>query len=617
MSSRCCYCEPLPAIRAGAGRPAKCPACKGGLVIARRNGNTYRLAEPGEAVAGGRRGLVIGGTAATMLLAAILVTAVLVHRAETPARDGGPSCLKVLSPVQPETRETPAPLPPVATAPAAPAPEVVRAQGKLAPRKETTLAWVKLPPTKRLATALDAPQKTPEQQKAELQARVRATVELSAKHQQSRTAEVLREQLLKDVPEVALETDAAPTKGTDAKAARQHIQAQANAIAKQITSNPDAFVMHLKEKREDLAGLPWRMGQDCRLTGTAGYELESRSRLIRTALDGSLVASKKSLQKQTKPVPDAPLHESELFWTTLQKNGNGLYDHGAGLSALRQMLAVKDPGLRFSFIKRLNETSRSEAVRNLAEAAVFDLDPEVRGAAVVGLHGRPAKEFLPVLLDGLRHPWPAAAEHAAEALAALGTTEAVPHLVALLGEPDPDAPFQQRVANRRVLVKRELVRVNHLRNCLLCHSPSTAKTDHVRAPVPPPGEEVPERSSIYYMERSGYTLVRADVTYLRQDFSVLQPVKDHGVWPAWQRFDYLVRVRPLTAEEQVAFAAERPETRPLSAHRKAILFALRALTGRDAGTTAEQWRALLDPQPLERTQIKQGPGSRQWKTPCL
>ena len=43
--------------------------------------------------------------------------------------------------------------------------------------------------------------------------------------------------------------------------------------------------------------------------------------------------------------------------------------------------------------------------------------------------------------------------------------------------------------------------------------------------------------------------VRADVTYLTQDFSVMQPVIDHGPWPDMQRFDFFARTRPLTEEE--------------------------------------------------------------------
>ncbi len=44
----------------------------------------------------------------------------------------------------------------------------------------------------------------------------------------------------------------------------------------------------------------------------------------------------------------------------------------------------------------------------------------------------------------------------------------MPALEKLLDEPAPDAPFKQGGK----WLKRELVRVNHLRNCLLCHASS-------------------------------------------------------------------------------------------------------------------------------------------------
>jgi hypothetical protein len=163
----------------------------------------------------------------------------------------------------------------------------------------------------------------------------------------------------------------------------------------------------------------------------------------------------------------------------------------------------------------------------------------------------------------------------------------------MLSEPDPGAPFLDTVKDKQIPMVREMVRVNHLRNCLFCHAPSTSKSDMVRAPIPTPGEELPPSSRIYYAETSAGTLVRAEVTYLKQDFSVMQLVKNPGAWPAYQRYDYLVRVRPLTPEERVAFEENAAISQPLSRHKQAILYALRALTGRDAGTSTRAWHELL------------------------
>jgi hypothetical protein len=92
---------------------------------------------------------------------------------------------------------------------------------------------------------------------------------------------------------------------------------------------------------------------------------------------------------------------------------------------------------------------------------------------------------------------------------------------------------------------------------------------------------------VYYDSGVG-NFVRADVVYLRQDFSVLQPVENHGKWPRLQR--YLVRQREVSAEEAECLAADLPDPSP---HREAVLFALRALTGRDAGSSSAAWRQLI------------------------
>ena len=136
------------------------------------------------------------------------------------------------------------------------------------------------------------------------------------------------------------------------------------------------------------------------------------------------------------------------------------------------------------------------------------------------------------------------------------------------------------------------------------------------APIPTPGEAIPSSSRIYYAERSGTTLVRADVTYLKQDFSVMQAVKKQWVWPEKQRFDYLVRVRPLTPKELVGFDFQQNTARPLrrSDHKWAILNALRVLTERDGGTTIQGWHQVLCE--LRHEQLRAGtlPGDR---TPAL
>src|SRR5262249_16909593 len=98
-------------------------------------------------------------------------------------------------------------------------------------------------------------------------------------------------------------------------------------------------------------------------------------------------------------------------------------------------------------------------------------------------------------------------------------------------------------------------------------------------------------------------LVRVDVTYLRQDFSVFQEVADAQPWPTLQRFDFLVRSRVLTEKEAQAYQQALTPTTPgvLNPYHRASLAALRELTGRDAAPTAEAWRKLLALQKKNRS----------------
>jgi hypothetical protein len=259
----------------------------------------------------------------------------------------------------------------------------------------------------------------------------------------------------------------------------------------------------------------------------------------------------------------------------------------------------------------------------LAQRALFDLSADVREAAVRALRDRPRDEYRQALLDGLRYPWPPAADHAAEALVALADREALPQLTALLKESDPAGPVSRKYrpldlatistaprakdvrdlsivalderqdgARRTSLLDephnvmrpvnagptaiytvREVVRVNHLRNCLLCHAPATSPTDPVRGLVPPPGQPLPPPFSTPYYEGQNGIFVRADVTYVRQDFSVPQPVARAGNWPAFQRYDYLVRTRyPTDVELRWKESAAYPQ-------REAVRWALSELAG--------------------------------------
>jgi hypothetical protein len=85
--------------------------------------------------------------------------------------------------------------------------------------------------------------------------------------------------------------------------------------------------------------------------------------------------------------------------------------------------------------------------------------------------------------------------------------------------------------------------------------------------------------------------VRADVTFLRQDFSVQMPTPAPAAPPV--RFDFVVRTRAMSLQEALDYRKEsRKEARDPTAYpqREAVLFALREVTGEDAGQTTLAWQ---------------------------
>src|SRR5262249_25757584 len=115
-----------------------------------------------------------------------------------------------------------------------------------------------------------------------------------------------------------------------------------------------------------------------------------------------------------------------------------------------------------------------EATRALAKLAIFSGEEEVRHAAIAALKIRRERDYTDILVQGLRYPWPAVAQRAAEAMVKLERKDLAPQLVALLEESDPRAPVLTKRDDKQVSVVRELVRINHHRNCLLCHAPGQA-----------------------------------------------------------------------------------------------------------------------------------------------
>jgi hypothetical protein len=208
---------------------------------------------------------------------------------------------------------------------------------------------------------------------------------------------------------------------------------------------------------------------------------------------------------------------------------------------------------------------------------------------------RGRKDHVSLLLDGFRYPLPEVSQRAAEALIRLDYQAALSALVDVLEQPDPRAPVKQKIDNREVTAVRELVRINHHKNCLMCHAPANAEalpTNVLSVPTPLPDRRLPDSFSGYGFRASPDIFVRIDMTYLRQDFSAMMLVKDADPWPEMQRFDFVVRTRVLTPEE--AAECEKYLSRRAPPNHAAAQIALRGLTGQTPSDPSPRaWRKLL------------------------
>jgi hypothetical protein len=379
-----------------------------------------------------------------------------------------------------------------------------------------------------------------------------------------------------------------------------HLIAKINHVNQKGT---DRFVKALRDSRDDLAGLPFLLGDACRLS-------KERSRAFVTGV--SLARDSQRVEHEEKPPARDPITEANKFWIGYRVRNVWTKDLSpdeqaespdsvpARIAALMQVLGPEDKAFRQGLVKYLSGIDHAEATLALARLAVFSFEEEVRQPALAALKTRSQDAASNVLMAGLRYPWPAVVQNAGDAIAQLGRKDLIPQLVALLDEPDPRAPVEIAFNARKTPAVREVVRLNHLRSCLLCHPPGkeAESADVVTGPVPSPGQSFQSPFQAY--DRSNIPpdqLARADVTYLRQDFSLLQPLKDADPRPEMQRFDFLVRTRPVSATAAAEYQdwLRQQGAGYLAPHRRAAVAALRTLTGRDAPEpTANAWRSVLE-----------------------
>jgi hypothetical protein len=371
----------------------------------------------------------------------------------------------------------------------------------------------------------------------------------------------------------------------------------------------DHFVVLLRQHRSDLAGLPFMMGEACRqnrdLRWTFGQELA----LVRLAMLDPMQVGKEVAPNSVDMQPALNAREFWTRYTAVRQNllrdvppgvkADAQEDARSRVAAMMQVLAPEGQEVQTTLVQHLVGLMHAEATRALARLAVFSRDAEVRRPALAALQHRPREDYTDVLLAGLRYPWPAFNRNASEAITQLRRQDLVPQLVAILDEPDPRAPISIEVSGKPTPAVREVVKVNHHRNCLLCHAPGNTTDmtpEIVTGAVPIPDRPLTPQSQGYDPQTSPDLLVRIDVTYLRQDFSMLQPVSNAAPWPAMQRFDFLVRTRAVTSEEAQSYRhwGRNQPADYVAPHQQAVLASLRSLTGRDiAEPSAQAWRDAL------------------------
>jgi hypothetical protein len=442
-------------------------------------------------------------------------------------------------------------------------------------RREVIQNYRPLPPVKR--SSAENWQRAPSRSRLATYKPPRERVPALAKPISRSESELLRT-LWVETTQIDLETE----KGAGAKMfddGKTHMQARQAAFRKLAVGEEEAArrskhpseeippltknIRDLLNRRADLNGLPLQDEKECLSTTEAAKalgEISVRVRGLQFRRAGTRVASSLS----------ASDGEDTSLRNFLRKATGSYAKHRLVVRPLEQMFQTETGLLRRDLVETLATIRGREATEALARRAVFDPSPTVREDAVRALVKRPLEEARPVFLAALRHPWAPAADHAALALTDLNDQSAFESVKKLVDQPDPREPIRE---GKKWYV-REVVRVNHLRNCLLCHAVSLGR-DPVSAPIPTPGEPLPV---VYYAGRSRMPSIRADIVYLRQDFSAMHRVDKPEKWPEFQRFDYLVRKRELTAKEIDQRIANAPKDEVAAGlnypQREAVLYVL-------------------------------------------
>ncbi len=262
--------------------------------------------------------------------------------------------------------------------------------------------------------------------------------ELKRLHQRE---EDLRNQLL-DVPELRVLSDLEIQAVRDQEATAATTRSPSGNLRFSPDALKYAFNMKLQlafRQAAAKAGLSLQIGPKAQLDRTSASGMQVLSKQLRDmgfVSDPGVPTRITSPSGQVIPVPGTTLaggsapQKVAAFkeWCKV----NEVEKFRGALATMLQMLQVEDAPTRLLLVRELKHVKGPVTSAVLAMRAVADLSPEVREKAIDALQKRPAAEYLPLLLLGLRYPWPPVADHAAYALMKLNPDGAVPKLLDLL-----------------------------------------------------------------------------------------------------------------------------------------------------------------------------------------
>jgi len=422
---------------------------------------------------------------------------------------------------------------------------------------------------------------------------------------------------VEEVTEVAFQEPVRP----DREKALSDTRLLASKIMHLHNKKADSYMEELIAAREDLQGLPFTLGAACRANPERMLHFSGVLQAVRGSMGGEFSGPLTAAALARRETNDAI---SDQFWQNfntqlipkISEVDRGRRDKSrdlfreAHVAALMQVCGPEQGAMRKGLTRHMAGVPHASSSVALAKLAIFSPEEDVRREAVEALRVRKDRDYTDVLTAGLRYPWPEVAKRAADAIVQLECKELIPELVAVLDEVDPRLPREVEVSGKKAQIVHEMVRMNHHRNCFMCHAPAPAggsgapgdpapstdgSTGMLTGAVPIPGEPLPSFQE-GYRNSTPELAVRIDVTYLRQDFSVFMKVDGATPWPEMQRFDFLVRTREVKGDELEAFrkvAASAADDGVLSPYQRAAVSALRELTGRDAAPSAEAWRRIL------------------------